>query len=83
MLRSCKLFASEASPHPSKRNCLRQLSLRRGAAEETVYEAKGRRSKKREQEELLPAVREHADKLAESLSGKIDWDEPLIEARLG
>ncbi len=48
-----------------------------------VHEAKGRRSKKREQEELLPAVREHADKLAESLSGKIGRDEPLIEARLG
>ena len=52
-------------------------------AEETLYEAKGRRSKKREQEELLPALRAHADKLAEGLGGSIDWDSPLIEARLG
>ncbi len=51
-------------------------------AEETLYEAKGRRSKKREAE-LLPTVRDHADKLAESLGGSIDWDSPLIEARLG
>lgn len=48
----------------------------------TVYEAKGRRSKKREQE-LLPTVRDHADAVAEKLGGTIDWDSPLIEARLG
>ena len=51
-------------------------------AHETLYEGKGRRSKKREQE-LLPTVREHADALAASLGGSIDWASPLIEARLG
>lgn len=51
-------------------------------AHKTLYEAKGRRSKKREAE-LLPTVRDHADELAEQLGGTIDWDSPLIEARLG
>lgn len=48
----------------------------------TIYEAKGRRSKKREQE-LLSTVRDHADGVAAKLGGTIDWDSPLIEAILG
>lgn len=48
----------------------------------TIYEDKGRRSKKREQE-YLPEVRSYADEIAAKLGGTIDWDSPLIEARLG
>ena len=48
----------------------------------TIFEGKGRRSKKREQE-YLPEVRGHADAIAEKLGGTIDWESPLIEARLG
>ncbi len=51
-------------------------------AEKTVYSAKGRRSKKRE-EELLGLLRAQADGLAASLDGTIDWEKPLIEARRG
>ncbi len=47
-----------------------------------LYEAKGRCSKKREKE-YLPKVREYADECAEKLGGTIDWDSPLIEARMG
>lgn len=47
-----------------------------------VYEASGRRSKKRENEllDLLPSV---ADKLAAEVQATIFWDQPLIEARRG
>lgn len=48
----------------------------------TVYEGKGRRSRKREKV-LLEGIRQEADALAASLSGTIFWDEPLIEARFG
>jgi len=51
-------------------------------AAETLYAAKGRRSKKREAE-LLRELRARADALAETLGGTIDWDAPLREARLG
>ena len=51
-------------------------------ASEELYHAKGRRSKKRE-EALLKELSPHADALAASLSGTIDWDAPLGEARLG
>ena len=47
-----------------------------------VYEAKGRRSKKRE-EKFLENLIEEADKLARSLGGKIFWDKPLIPERRG
>ena len=50
--------------------------------ETTIYEAKGRRSKKREKE-YLPNIREYADECAAKLGGTIDWDSPLIEARMG
>jgi hypothetical protein len=48
----------------------------------TVYEAAGRRSKKREKElmDTLPSV---ADELAADANGVIYWDQPLIEARIG
>ena len=47
-----------------------------------LYRADGRRSKKREAA-FLDAMREHADALAASLGGVIDWDQPLREARYG
>ena len=48
----------------------------------TIYEAQGRRAKKREKE-LLEVFRSQADLLAAEANGKIFWDEPLIEARYG
>ena len=50
--------------------------------EKNIYIAKGRRSKKKEKA-FLDELRNHADELAESADGKIFWDKPLIEARLG
>jgi len=48
-----------------------------------LYEAKGRRSKKREQqlldEEFQPAI----DALAAEIGGKVLWDAPLRDARVG
>lgn len=49
---------------------------------EVIYEAPGRRSKKREKaflEELRPMI----DKMLESHDAVVDWDKPLIEARYG
>ena len=51
-------------------------------ASREIYSAKGRRSKKRE-EEFLKTLEEEADALAESLGGKIFWDKPLIPERRG
>lgn len=51
-------------------------------AEETVFEGKGRRSKKRDAE-YLKGLQEACDRLAEKMDGSIDWEKPLIEARLG
>ncbi|MBQ7534813.1 MAG: hypothetical protein IJT43_04250 [Stomatobaculum sp.] len=50
--------------------------------EKVVYQAAGRRSKKREEELLkdLPAV---IDQLAEEAGGKVFWDKPLGEERRG
>ena len=50
--------------------------------QEILYEAAGRRSKKREAG-LLADLRPKADALAASAGGTIFWDEPLIPARLG
>ena len=47
-----------------------------------VYEAKGRRSKKREQE-LLQTFQTEIDTLADEANAKIFWDKPLTEARRG
>ena len=51
-------------------------------ASRELYNAKGRRSKKRETE-LLKSVRDEADALAHTLGGTIDWESPLREARYG
>ena len=48
----------------------------------TVYEAKGRRSKKREAE-LMQSFRETADKAAAEIGGTVFWEQPLRDARLG
>ena len=48
----------------------------------TVYEGKGRRSKKREAE-LMESIREVADALAQAQNAAIYWDKPLIEAKMG
>ena len=45
-----------------------------------LFEAKGRRSKKREQQ-FMEMIQEEADTLADEANGKIFWDKPLIEAR--
>ena len=51
-------------------------------SEEEIYNAKGRRAKKREKKFMdeLPA---RIDALAEGMGGKVFWDKPLREARLG
>ena len=47
-----------------------------------LYEAKGRRSKKREQA-LMETFEQEIDQLAETIGGKVLWEQPLREARLG
>ena len=47
-----------------------------------VFEAPGRRSKKREQG-LMESLQTKANSLAAEANGKIFWDKPLIEARRG
>ena len=47
-----------------------------------LYEAKGRRSKKREQT-LMETFELEIDQLAEKIGGKVLWEQPLQEARLG
>ena len=47
-----------------------------------LYEAKGRRSKKRE-EALLQEFQQHIDKLAQEANGTVYWEKPLREARRG
>ena len=51
---------------------------------ETVFRGKGRRTKKRDAEYLeTETLRAHADALAAKFDGTINWEKPLIEARLG
>ena len=45
-----------------------------------LYQARGRRSKKREAE-MLPTIRSHADEVAAGLGGTIHWDQPLRDAQ--
>lgn len=45
-----------------------------------LYDAKGRRSKKRE-EALLQDLRWNIDELAHKAGGKVFWDKPLREGR--
>ena len=47
-----------------------------------LYEAKGRRSKKRE-ETLLREFQQHINNLAQEAGGTVYWDKPLQEARRG
>ena len=47
-----------------------------------LYEAKGRRSKKRE-EALMETLATEIDQLAETIRGKVLWDQPLREERRG
>ena len=47
-----------------------------------LYEADGRRSRKREAG-LMEGIRKEADELAAANGGRIFWERPLIEARLG
>lgn len=51
-------------------------------ASKEIYNARGRRSKKRE-EKLLADFRGHADVLAGKLGGTIFWDKPLRDAIYG
>lgn len=48
----------------------------------TLYETKGRRSKKREKE-LLDSLQNTINELIEPEQGKILWDKPLSDERLG
>jgi hypothetical protein len=47
-----------------------------------LYEATGRRSKKREQT-LMKTFQTEIDQLAETIGGKVFWDKPLREERKG
>ena len=47
-----------------------------------LYEAKGRRSKKREQA-LMETFASEIDQLAETIRGKVLWEQPLREERKG
>ena len=47
-----------------------------------LYEAKGRRSKKRE-ETLMQELQQHIDELAQNADGIVYWDKPLREAKCG
>jgi len=51
-------------------------------ASKEIYNAKGRRSKKKEAA-FMEQLREQADALAAELGGTIFWDNPLGDARLG
>ena len=52
------------------------------AAEKLLYEAKGRRSKKREQA-FMETLRGEADALAAEMGGSIFWEQPLNAAQYG
>ena len=47
-----------------------------------LYEGKGRRSKKREQV-LLETLPSEIDQLADTIGGKVLWEQPLREAKRG
>ena len=47
-----------------------------------LYEAKGRRSKKRE-EALMENFQNEIDQLADTIGGKVLWEHPLREERRG
>ena len=43
----------------------------------TLYQAKGRRSKKREQA-LMEELRSHIDEIAKEAGGEVFWNQPLL-----
>ena len=47
-----------------------------------LYEGKGSRSKKREQA-LVETLPSEIDQLADTIGGKVLWEQPLREARMG
>ena len=47
-----------------------------------LYEAKGRRSRKRE-EVLMQELQQHIDELAQEVKGTVYWEKPLRVARRG
>ena len=47
-----------------------------------LYEAKGRRSKKREQQ-LLDEFQNHINEMAQEAGGEVYWDQPFGEPRRG
>lgn len=47
-----------------------------------LFDDKGRRSKKREQQ-LLEELHDHIDEIAQEAGGVVHWDQPLREAKLG
>jgi len=49
---------------------------------EILFEAKGRRSKKRE-ESLLAELEQHINALSEKAGGQVFWDRPIGEERRG
>ena len=51
-------------------------------ASRTLYESKGRRSRKREAA-LLEGLQETLDDLAAEMGGEVFWEKPLIPARFG
>lgn len=50
-------------------------------AEKEIFNAKGRRSKKREKK-FMEEFRANADEIAAELGGKVFWDDPIMEARM-
>ena len=51
-------------------------------SEKEIYNARGRRSKKREAG-FMKTLQEEADAIAEEMGGRIFWDSPLLEERRG
>lgn len=51
-------------------------------ASKVIYEAQGRRSKRREAA-FLEELPLHGNELAQEMGGTIYWDKPIIEARYG
>ncbi len=50
--------------------------------EKTIYQAKGRRSRRREQGFLKERFRDDCDELAAQMNGTIFWDQPMSEPRI-
>ena len=48
----------------------------------TIYEDRGRRSKKKEKQ-FIEDLQQYIDELATKVEGKVFWDKPLSDERLG